>query len=108
VTTLASVLLLAYAALTAFRAWGIIRRRSEFAMGFMAAAATLVLAGVAVAFGHWASVPFALVGVLLASVVSYLDARAAGGGVVAWRHALRAAFGALVVVAVLVARAGVS
>ncbi len=107
-TTLASVLLLAYAALTAFRAWGIIRRRSESAMGFMAAAATLVIAAVAVAFGHWASVPFALVGVLLASLVSYLDARVSRGGVVPWRHALRAAFGALVVVAVLVARAGAS
>jgi hypothetical protein len=106
VTTLASLLLLAYAALIAFRAWVVIRRRSEAAMGFMAAAATLVIAAVAVAFGHWASLPFTVFGVLVASAVSYRDALVAGGGVVVWRHALRAAFGALIVAVVLAARAG--
>jgi hypothetical protein len=106
VTTLSSLMLLVYAVVNAFAAWAVIRRRSDTAKGFMGAAALLVVAAVAVAFGHWAKVPFAVAGVLLASWVSYLDARHARVNVETWRHALRAGAGALVVAAVLAAPTG--
>ncbi|MBA2667234.1 MAG: hypothetical protein H0U69_09415 [Trueperaceae bacterium] len=100
-TALASVLLLAYAAFNAFGAWSIIRRRGGSAMGFMASAAVLVVAAVAVAFSHPAKVPFAVVGVLASSWVSIADARAAGDRDGAWWQVLRGVAGALVVAAVV-------
>ena len=102
-SALGSVLLLLYAAVNAFGAWAVIRRRSGTAKGFMAASAVLVIAAVAVAFGHPAAVALATAGVVGASWVAYSDARAVGR-VVPWRQALRAAAGALLLALVLVAR----
>jgi hypothetical protein len=107
VTTLATLLALAYAAVNAFGAWAVIRRRRATAMGFMMAAAVLVIAAVAVAFGHAASLAFTAVGVVLAATVSGIDARATRGRVVVWRHVLvRAVAGAVVLAAVLAAPTG--
>jgi hypothetical protein len=104
VTFLAVLLLVAYAAANVFGAWAVLRRRSGAAQGFMAAAAALVVAAVAVGFGHPAALPFTIVGALLASWVSLADVRWRRDRVVPWRHhGLRALVGISAVAAVLLA-----
>jgi hypothetical protein len=101
VSVVASLMLFVYAGVNAFGAWAVIRRRSGAAMGFMASAAALVIAAVAVVFGHWAAPLFAAAGVVGASWVSVADARAARRRDAPWRHVTRALVGAGIVTLVL-------
>lgn len=96
-----SVLLVAgYALVNAFGAWAVLNRRRAVALWFMAAAVTLTIAAVAVAFGRPVALPLTLVGALTASVTSLVNARLMLGRVVPLRHVLRAGYGAVLVVLV--------
>jgi len=103
---LASLLLFGYAVANAFGAWSVLRRRSGMAMAFMASAAALVVAAVAVGFGHWAAPLFAAAGVLSASWVGYLEARASRARDGAWRHVARVGVGAAALALVVLSRTG--
>ncbi len=99
-TAVSVVLVAAYAIVNAFGAWAVLHRRRAVALAFMAVAVVLTIAAVAIAFGRPVALPLTLAGALGASLTSQVNARAVLGRVVPWRHALRGAFGAALVVLV--------
>lgn len=105
-TVLAVVLTAAYAVVNAFGAWAMLRRRQAVALGFMAAAVVLTVAAVATGFEHDSAFVLTLIGAVGASLTSWINARTVLGRVVPWRHVLRAAYGAVVVLLVGLALGG--
>ena len=103
-TALSVVLVALYAVVNAFGAWAVLRRRRSVALAFMGVAVLLTVAAVAVAFERPVALPLTALGVVGASLTSQVNARLVLGRVVPWRHVLRAAFGATLVL--LVAFAG--
>lgn len=102
-TAVAVVLVAAYAVVNAFGSWAVLRRRRSVSLAFMGAAVLLTVAAVATAFGDGSALPLTAVGALAASITSQVNARLVLGRVVAWRHVLRAGYGAATVVAVALA-----
>jgi hypothetical protein len=99
-TALSVALVAAYALVNAFGAWAVLHRRRAVSMWFMAAAVTLTIAAVAVAFGQPVALPLTLAGALAASLTSLVNARLLLGRVVPHRHLLRGGYGAALVVLV--------
>lgn len=99
----AVVLVAAYAVVNAFGTWAVARRRRVVALAFMASSVVLTVAAVAVAFERPVALPLVIVGAVAASLTSQVNARVVLGRVVPWRHALRAAFGAFLVLIVALA-----
>ena len=94
-----AALVLAYAVANAFGAWAVVRRRGWVAALFMLAAAVLTVGAVALAYGLWASLWLNVVGVVLASAMSFVNAVVIIGRVL-WRaHVLRATAGIVLVLA---------
>ena len=98
--TLAAVLAFAaamgYAAVNAFGAWAVVRRRSRVAAVFLVAAALLTVGAVALAFGSPSAAVLVPVGALLASLASWWNARIVLRRTVPRRHLVRAVAGACV------------
>lgn len=92
------LLALAYAVVNAFGAWAVVRRKPWVAGLFMLAAAVLTVAAVAVGYALWGARYGLLLGVVLASLASFFNARIVIGRVVPRFHALRALLGLLLVV----------
>ncbi len=105
-TALSVVLVAAYAVVNAFGAWAVLHRRRTVALAFMAVAVVLTVAAVAIAFEHPVALFLTLLGAVGASLTSQVNARLVLGRVVPWRHALRAAFGAALVVLVALTSPG--
>ena len=98
-TALAALALAAatvYAAVNAFGAWAVVRRRSRVAAAFLVAAAILTVGAVALAFGSPSAAVLVPVGALLASLASWWNARIVLRRMVPRRHAVRAVAGACV------------
>lgn len=94
-----ALLLFGYAVVNAVGAWAVVRRRSWVAALFMLTAAVLTVGAVALIYGVSASFWLVLVGVLGASAMSFVNALVIIGRIL-WRaHLLRAAAGAVLVVA---------
>ncbi len=102
-TALSVVLVAAYAVVNAFGAWAVANRRRTVALAFMAVAVLLTIAAVAIAFEHPVALPLTLLGAAGASLTSQVNARLVLGRVVPWRHVLRGAFGAALVLLVALA-----
>lgn len=86
------------AVVNTFGAWAVVRRRGSLAFLFFAAAVALTVAAVAVGFGLPGARVGVLIGVVLTSLASYLNARHVMGRVVLARHLLRAAVGVMLLV----------
>jgi hypothetical protein len=82
-----------YAAVNAFGAWAVVRRRSRVAAVFLVAAALLTVGAVALAFGSPSAAALVPLGALLASFASWWNARIVLRRMVPRRHALRALAG---------------
>lgn len=94
-----AVFLFGYAVVNAFGAWAVVRRKSWVAALFMLAAAVLTVAAVALAYEVPGSLWLVVIGVVLASIMSFVNAAVMIGRVL-WRaHALRAIAGAALVAA---------
>ena len=94
-----AVLVAGYAVVNAFGAWAVVRRRGWVAALFMLAAAVLTVAAVALAYGVPVASWLVVVGVVLASAMSFVNAAVILGRVL-WRaHILRAAAGVALAVA---------
>lgn len=94
-----AVLVAGYAVVNAFGAWAVVRRKSWVAALFMLAAAVLTVAAVALAYEVPGSLWLVAIGVVLASIMSFVNAAVMIGRVL-WRaHALRAIAGAALVAA---------
>ena len=106
VAVAAVVFAFGYAVVNAFGAWAVVRRRSAFGAAFFIAAVLLTVGGVAVGYGLPGAVPLVTAGALMASLTSWRNARIVLRRVVPWRHALRAAAGAVAVVLTFVATSG--
>jgi hypothetical protein len=106
VAVAAVVFAFGYAVVNAFGAWAVVRRRSAFGAAFFIAAVLLTVGGVAVGYGLPGAVPLVTAGALMASLTSWRNARIVLRRVVPWRHALRAAAGAVAVVLTFLATAG--
>jgi hypothetical protein len=106
VAVAAVVFAFGYAVVNAFGAWAVVRRRSAFGAAFFVAAVLLTVGGVAVGYGLPGAVPLVTAGALMASLTSWRNARIVLRRVVPWRHALRAAAGAVAVVLTFLATAG--
>ncbi|MFN2322815.1 MAG: hypothetical protein ABR510_07640 [Trueperaceae bacterium] len=85
-----------YAAVNAFGAWSVVRRRSRVAAAFLLAAAILTVGAVALGFGSPSAAVLVPVGALLASLASWWNARIVLRRMVPRRHAVRAVAGACV------------
>jgi hypothetical protein len=85
-----------YAAVNAFGAWAVVRRRSRVAAAFLLAAALLTVGAVALAFGSPSAAVLVPVGALLASLASWWNARIVLRRTVPRRHLVRAVAGACV------------
>jgi hypothetical protein len=95
VAALALTIALGYALANTFAAWTLLRRRPGVAAAFFSAAVALTIGGVAVAYGASESVALIAAG---SAVASFASARLAWVGLrrgIPWRHALRAAVGAI-------------
>lgn len=97
-TAVGVALIAAYVVVNAFGAWSVSRRRRSVGLAFMAVAAVLTVAAVALAFEHGLALALTVLGAVGASVTSRVNAALVLGRVVAWRHALRAGFGAVLIV----------
>lgn len=106
VAVAAVVFAFGYAVVNAFGAWAVVRRRSAFGAAFFIAAVLLTVGGVAVGYGLPGAVPLVTAGALMASLTSWRNARIVLRRVVPWRHALRAAAGAVAVALTFLATAG--
>lgn len=104
-TALGVALVAAYAVVNAFGAWAVARRRRSVALAFMAVAVVLTVAAVALAFERPVALVLTAVGAVGASLTSRVNAALVLGRVVAWRHLLRAGFGAALIAWVAVALA---
>lgn len=95
---LAVVVTALYAFINAFGAWMVIRRKTWIAALFMLAATVLIVAAAA----FISVVPYArvllVVGLVLASLASFLNARIVLGRVTPRNHLIRAAIAALIYV----------
>lgn len=85
-----------YAAVNAFGAWAVVRRRSRVAAAFLVAAALLTVGAVALAFGSPSAAVLVPAGALLASLASWWNARIVLRRFVPRRHALRAVAGVII------------
>ena len=85
-----------YAAVNAFGAWSVVRRRSRVAAAFLIAAALLTVGAVALAFDSPSAAVLVSAGALLASLASWWNARIVLRRMVPRRHAVRAVAGACV------------
>ena len=85
-----------YAAVNAFGAWAVVRRRSRVAAAFLISAALLTVGAVAIAFASPSAAVLVPLGALLASLASWWNARIVLRRIVPRRHAVRAVAGALV------------
>ena len=92
----AFVAALGYAAVNAFGAWAVVRRRSRVAAAFLVAAALLTVGAVALAFASPSAALLVPAGALLASLASWWNARLVLRRFVPRRHALRALAGAAI------------
>lgn len=96
VAALAFAAAISYAAVNAFGAWAVVRRRSRVAAAFLVAAALLTVGAVALAFASPSAALWVPGGALLASLASWWNARIVLRRIVPRRHALRAVAGACV------------
>ncbi len=96
VAALAFAAAIGYAAVNAFGAWAVVRRRSRVAAAFLLAAALLTVGAVALAFGSPSATVLVPFGALLASFASWWNARIVLRRTVPRRHAVRAVAGACV------------
>lgn len=94
-----AALVLGYSVVNAFGAWAVVRRKSWLAALFMLAAAILTVAAVALAYDLPESFWLVLVGVVMASALSFVNAMVMMGRVLWNAHALRAAAGLALVLA---------
>jgi hypothetical protein len=85
-----------YAAVNAFGAWAVVRRRSRVAAAFLLAAALLTVGAVALAFDAPSAAVWVPAGALLASLASWWNARIVLRRMVPRRHLVRAVAGACV------------
>ena len=99
----AMVVALGYAVVNAFGTWMVARRNSAVAAGFFAAAISLTVGAMAVAFALSGAVVWVTIGASLASLSSWFNARLVMRRVVAWRHWLRLFVGVVVVASAYVA-----
>ncbi len=88
----------AYAGVSTFGAWTLVRRARALAWAHLAAAALLMVGAVAVAYGLPLGVAGLAAGAGLASVVSWWTARSLAPRVVVRNHVARAAFGVALLV----------
>jgi hypothetical protein len=102
----AMVIALGYAVVNAFGTWMVARRNSGVAAGFFAAAISLTVGAMAVAFALPGAVVWVTSGALLASLSSWFNARLVMRRVVAWRHWVRFAVGVIVVASAYLAVRG--
>ncbi len=93
-----------YAAVNAFGAWAVVRRRSRVAAVFLVAAALLMVGAVALGFDEPSATPFMTAGAALASVASWWNARTVLRRTVPRRHLARAVAGVALVALTLWAR----
>ncbi len=91
------VLASAYAAVSTFGAWTLIRRRRWLAFAHLAAAGLLIVGAVVAGYGLRESAAWLAAGSLTASVASYLTAVRMARRVVLRNHVARALFGIVVV-----------
>lgn len=96
VDVVAALAAAAYAAVNAFGAWAVVRRRSRVAAAFLVAAALLVVGAVALAFGAASAAGWVPAGAALASLASWWNARTVLRRVVPRRHLARAVAGVVV------------
>jgi len=102
-TLLAALMALSYAAVNAFGAWAVVRRRSSIGAAFFLAAVMLTIGTVAIGYTLPSATGFVAIGAALASIASWWNARVFLGRVVPRRHAARAVAGAVVTALAFVA-----
>ena len=102
----ALLLTVGYAAVNAFGAWAVVRRRSSIGGTFFAAAVALMIGAVAIGYALPSATAFVAIGALLASFASWWNARVFLGRVVVGRHVARALVGAVAAVLAYVATRG--
>ena len=78
-----------YAVANVFGAWAVVRRKPWVAALFMLAATVLVVASVALGFALAEADLLLLVGLILATLASFLNAYIVIGKIVWWRHLVR-------------------
>lgn len=87
---LSALLLVLYAFVNVFGAWTLMRRKPWLAWFFMLAAALLIVSGIALVSALPTVLYLLALGLLLASLASYLNARLVLGRVLVFNHLLRA------------------
>lgn len=101
VGVVALVAALGYAAVNAFGAWAVVRRRSRVAVAFLLAAALLMVGAVALGFAERSAAVLIAAGASLASFASWWNARTVLRRLVLRRHLARAVAGACLVALVI-------
>lgn len=94
---LLSALTLIAIVVNAVGAWGVSRRRLAIGLFFLATASVLTVALVAYWFGHQSAFTLLVGGAIMSVAASVLNAAIVIGEFVWWRHVLRAALFALLV-----------
>jgi hypothetical protein len=92
-TAFALLVAIGYAAVNAFGAWAVVRRRSSIGGTFFAAAVLLTIGAVAIGYAVPSATAFVAIGAVLASLASWWNARVFLGRVVLGRHVARALAG---------------